>query len=597
MPRRLIFIAFLVLLSRPVGAAIRWEKWDDALFARAKREQRFVLLDLEAVWCHWCHVMDTTTYRDPAVTALIDGKYIAVKVDQDSRPDLSNRYGEWGWPATIIFNADGGEIVRRRGYIEPAEMRSLLQAVIDDPSPGPSVFAEPEPVLPDVPRLSDSQRAEVVKRNDELYDAKHGGWGFSHKYLDADSVEWAMTRASRGDQHAGEMARQTLAAAQAIIDPAWGGIYQYSVDGDWKEPHFEKIMSMQAGALRAYSLGYARWRDPAYLHAAQSIRRYVTTFLRGPGGAFFTSQDADLVEGEHSAAYFALSDGQRRARGIPRVDRNSYARENGWMIEALCAYADATGDDSAIAEAVRAAEWVNAHLGNGEGGFKHGSAAAGPYLGDTLAMGKGQLALYVSTGDRRWLERAQACARFIDQRFAHGVTTAPPAGSGHPAVADGAGFVTSAGAGKLAAAIDHDENVAVARFANLLARYSGNPQWTKMNQRAMRWLAAPEVARLQPAGGVLLADDESTHEPLHVTIVGSKSDPHAAELFRAARAVPVSYRRIEWLDAREGELPNNDVTFPKLSRAAAFSCSGRACSLPAFDVAELRRRLNGGSVP
>src|SRR5258708_28454233 len=94
MSRRLIVIAFLLLVvSPPVRAAIRWETWDDAVFARAKRERRFVLLDLEAVWCHWCHVMDATTYRDPTVTALIDGKYIALKVDQGSRPDLSTQYG------------------------------------------------------------------------------------------------------------------------------------------------------------------------------------------------------------------------------------------------------------------------------------------------------------------------------------------------------------------------------------------------------------------------------------------------------------------------------------------------------------------------
>src|SRR5258708_18817141 len=151
-----------------------------------------------------------------------------------------------------------------------------------------------------------------MKRNDELYDAKHGGWGFGHKYLDADSVEWAMARAARGDRRAGEMARQTLDAARAIIDPAWGGIYQYSVDGDWKEPHFEKIMWMQASALRIYSLGYARWHDPEYLRAAQSIPRYVAPFLRGSAGHYFTSQAADLVERRRSGASLALSDRERR---------------------------------------------------------------------------------------------------------------------------------------------------------------------------------------------------------------------------------------------------------------------------------------------
>jgi uncharacterized protein YyaL (SSP411 family) len=564
MLRRFLLIAALTL---PLHAAVRWEKWDDSLFTRAKAEHRFILLDLEAVWCHWCHVMDATTYRDPAVMALLDRRYIAVKVDQDSRPDLANRYGDWGWPATIVFNADGGEIVRRRGYLEPAEMKAMLQAIIDDPSPGPSVFADAKPTLPNVPRLSDALRAEVMKKNDEFYDAKHGGWGFSHKYLDADSVEYALRRNE-------QQARQTLTAATAIIDPAWGGIYQYSVEGDWKEPHFEKIMSMQAGALRVYSLAYARWRDPAYLRAAQSIRGFVTHFLRGNEGAFYTSQDADLVEGEHSAAYFALSDRDRRARGIPRIDKHMYARENGWIIAALCAFADATGDESALNDAIRAADWVNAHLADGEGGYKHGITTSGLYLGDLLAMANAELVLYASTGNRKWLSRAEESARFIEKRFARN-----------------AGFATTVTSGKLEAKIDHDENVAVARFANLLFRYSGDKRWSAMNGRAMRWLAAPEVARLLPAGGVLLADDESTREPLHVTIVGAKNDPHAAELFRAARAIPVSYRRIEWLDAREGDLPNSDVTFPRLNRAAAFSCSGRACSLPAFNVAELHKRI------
>ena len=88
--------------------SIHWEKWSDDLFARAKREHKFVYLDLEAVWCHWCHVMDDITFRDPEVVRLMGERYIAVKVDQDARPDLSNRYEDYGWPATVVFNADGG---------------------------------------------------------------------------------------------------------------------------------------------------------------------------------------------------------------------------------------------------------------------------------------------------------------------------------------------------------------------------------------------------------------------------------------------------------------------------------------------------------
>src|SRR5271163_1347162 len=141
MSRPLLIAALVFAAAARAGAAdaIAWQPWSDAAFAAAKRDHKFVIMDLEAVWCHWCHVMDETTYRDPGVISLLGARYVAVRVDQDSRPDLSNKYEDYGWPATIVFAADGSEIVRRRGYMDPAEMASMLQAIIDDPSPGPSV--------------------------------------------------------------------------------------------------------------------------------------------------------------------------------------------------------------------------------------------------------------------------------------------------------------------------------------------------------------------------------------------------------------------------------------------------------------------------
>ena len=134
--------ALMMAMQSSAAPAIAWQStWSDALFARAAAEHRFVLLDLHAVWCHWCHVMDEETYGDPAVKALIAKNYVAVSVDADSDPDLTSRYGDWGWPATIVLAPDGSEIVKRRGYIPPAQMASLLQAIVDDPSPGPSVGA------------------------------------------------------------------------------------------------------------------------------------------------------------------------------------------------------------------------------------------------------------------------------------------------------------------------------------------------------------------------------------------------------------------------------------------------------------------------
>ncbi len=96
------------------------------------------------------------------------------------------------------------------------------------------------------------------------YDAKQGSWGLDQKYLEWNSVEYSMELARQGDKQAERMARVTLTKQLNLLDPAWGGVYQYSTDGDWKHPHFEKIMLMQSQNLRLYALAYAQWRDPAY---------------------------------------------------------------------------------------------------------------------------------------------------------------------------------------------------------------------------------------------------------------------------------------------------------------------------------------------
>src|SRR5665213_886339 len=142
-------LALLILSTLSASAQqLHWQPWSDAAFTQARQQHKFVLLDLEAVWCHWCHVMDDETYRDPTVIRLLNEKYILVKVDQDSRPDISNRYQDYGWPATVVFAANDSEIVKRQGYIEPRAMASMLQAIIDDPSPGPSIqqAAPPHPL-------------------------------------------------------------------------------------------------------------------------------------------------------------------------------------------------------------------------------------------------------------------------------------------------------------------------------------------------------------------------------------------------------------------------------------------------------------------
>jgi uncharacterized protein YyaL (SSP411 family) len=219
------------LLSLPLGgqaatqqqpARLDWQPWSDAIFQQARVEHKFVLLDLEAVWCHWCHVMDDVTYRDPIVIRLLKERYILVKVDQDARPDISNRYQDYGWPATVVFAADGSEIVKRQGYIPPRPMSSMLQAIIDDPSPGPSVEKEAAFHPAASSAIRPALLTRIQKQYDMQYDADATGWGFGHKYLDGDSTEYALRLAARGNGEYAKRVADTLHNATALLDPVWG---------------------------------------------------------------------------------------------------------------------------------------------------------------------------------------------------------------------------------------------------------------------------------------------------------------------------------------------------------------------------------------
>lgn len=567
----------------PPAKAIAWRAWSPELFADARRDGRLVLLDLGTGWCHWCHVMEETTYRDREVVALIRDHYVAAKVDADAQLDLANRYEDYGWPATVIFDSKGTELVKMRGYLEPERLASLLQACVDDPTPGPSARESvAPPVAAAATALPADLRARLEAAHLEEYDPKFLGFGRIQKYLPEWSVEHDLDLARRGDAAAAKRVRETLAANRKLIDPAWGGVYQYSHGGDWDHPHFEKIMSFQALNLRLYAQAHALFGEPADLDAVQRIRGYLTNFLRGPDGAFFTSQDADLVDGEHGGDYFALDDAGRRARGLPRIDRNVYARENGWAIEALAVVAEFTGDGDALAQAVAAARAIVATRAGSDGSFRHGErdAEAG-FLGDTLAMAAALFELHVATGDPTWLAQARASLAAIRSRFGGGSD-------------GGVGFPTALARADASGALplpQHDENLVLARLAHRVFLVTGDPRCAAMRTRALRYLLESGVALRHVAGGTLLVADAIERDPVHVTVVGAHDDPGALALLRVALRFPTRDKVVvAWDPLRDPPLPDGQ-SYPVGAAPAAFVCVAGSCSPPVGDAGALAQRL------
>ncbi|MBV8341694.1 MAG: hypothetical protein JO173_04870 [Gammaproteobacteria bacterium] len=251
------------------------------------------------------------------------------------------------------------------------------------------------------------------------------------------------------------------------------------------------------------------------------------------------------------------------------------------MIRALARFHDVTGDPAALAEAMRAADWVLAHRALPGGGFSHDAGhTGGPFLDDTLSMGQAFLALYRSTGERRWLEHArQACgyiaANFRDARAGFITAPAPPGATG--VFADPARTL--------------EQNAAVARFANLLARYTADVHYRELALHALRFLAAASGGSQDLHAEVLLADRELANAPIHIAVVGGKSDPQAQSLHAAALAFPAGYLQVDWWDRAEGPLPNPEIQYPQLKRAAAFACTQSTCSTPVYEPGEIYRTV------
>lgn len=552
-------------------STIDWKKDDVQAFRVAASSNKPVLLYLEAVWCHWCHVMDAKTYADPEVAALVSRAFVPLRIDQDSRPDLSVRYRDIGWPATVLFDASGREIAKRQGYVPRADMLALLRQVLEDPSGVP--HEAPLAAVDRLGRLDDALRIELLRRHRASVDMQRGGLRMAQRYLDRDSVEYSLIRAIEGDANELERARVTLDAALALIDPAWGGVYQYSTGGDWAHPHFEKLTALQAEYLRIYALAYAVTRAPRYRHAVEQIESYLRRFMRDPDGGFRVSQDADLEPGSHASEFFALGDAERNARGIPRIDPARYTRENGLLIEAWAFWYEVSGDEQALREAENIARWLRTERRRSDGGFRHGADdPGGPYLADQLAAMRGLLQLYRVTGDRQWLRAASDVAKVVDARL-----RAP------------AGFWSAPkGDGPIQPVVPLDEGIALTRVLARLARFTGDPSIRNMADHAMGYLANPDVALSRFTDvGIVLAGDELQHDPLHLTIRGGKHDADARALFDAALRIPGADKRLEWWDQTEGPLPNPDIRYPKGDRPAAFVCSEGRCSLPISEPSEI----------
>ncbi len=295
---------------------VDWYPFGPEAFEQAQKLDKPILLDIGAVWCHWCHVMDRESYEDPEMGALINRLFVAVKVDRDARPDIDVRYqravqaltGQGGWPLTAFLTPEG-KVIFGGTYFPPDTLRRLLRRVAEAyRSQKGRVLAAADEVAQRLQAYEEqsAQPGEVtpelleqlVSSVRENFDRVHGGSPGAPKFPHGAVIRLALDRYfATGDRRLLEVAEKTLEgmARGGLRDHLHGGFYRYSTDPFWHVPHFEKMVYVQAELLAAYAQGYQATGKELYREAGEGIIRYLTETLSDQErGGFYATQDADI---------------------------------------------------------------------------------------------------------------------------------------------------------------------------------------------------------------------------------------------------------------------------------------------------------------
>ncbi|MBV8364780.1 MAG: thioredoxin domain-containing protein [Candidatus Eremiobacteraeota bacterium] len=404
---------------------IRWRPWGTAAFQEAQAQDKPVLLAISAVWCHWCHVMDETTYSSPEVAQLINERYIPVRVDNDQRPDVNARYNMGGWPTTALLTPTGATLTGGT-YVPQGQMLQMLERVADYYHQNRDDIQQRIGEMGDAPRvqtagdLRESMVTRVVEEIVESYDDTHGGFGTQPKFPQTEALELLLLeyRLFRDDRlHQIVVKTMDGMSGGGMYDHVEGGFFRYSTTRDWSVPHFEKMSEDHAGLLRLLA-DLTLGGDRQFEHVLRSASQYMRSVLRIPDSPFFGgSQDAD-------EAYYALPLEQRHEREAPYIDRTAYANWNAGLASAFYRVAVALDDNSIARTATGIVEALHGRMRDPDGLLYHflpqsGQPQTRGLLTDQAAYLRAVLDAYEYTGDGKFLEFARRHVEALDRMFAH----------------------------------------------------------------------------------------------------------------------------------------------------------------------------------
>ena len=432
---------------------VEWYEWGDDAFARARAEDKPILLDIGAVWCHWCHVIDRESYENPELAAIINQFFVPVKVDRDERPDVDARYqaaistlsGQGGWPLTGFLLPDGRPFYGGT-YFPPEDAmgRPGFRRILE------SVAAAYREKRADVEEAA-SRLAETVANSEtfsggrgefdsrvavqqaesamSMFDPRNGGFGRAPKFPHPSALDLLLEcQTSAANTRMLQVAAFTLEkmGMGGVYDQLAGGFHRYSVDERWCVPHFEKMSYDNSELLKNFLHGFQVTRDPFFREVADGIVDWTNTVLSDQSrGGFYASQDADQTL-DDDGDYFTWTQAEVRAvltleeaRVVelrydvePRGEMHHNPAKNVlWIARSIAEVTQTVDDDSEMVETLELLASAKAKL------LAARAERAAPFVDTTLyvAWNAMYVSAYLDAAAVLRIEKAAACRAFALQ--------------------------------------------------------------------------------------------------------------------------------------------------------------------------------------
>ncbi len=606
---------------------VDWYAWGEEALARARDEDKPILLSVGYAACHWCHVMEHESFEDETTAALMNEHFVCVKVDREERPDVDSVYmdavvsltGHGGWPMTVFLTPDGEPFFGGTYYPPESRhglpgFRQLLTAVAEawrerradiQRDAGAITESLRRAVEPSREPLTSSLLGDAVRALRRQFDPEWGGFGNTPKFPPASVLEFLLRRGEV------EPAAKTLdsMALGGMYDLVGGGFHRYSVDREWLVPHFEKMLYDNALLAPAYLHGWLVTESERYRQVAEETLDYMLRELRLAEGGFASAQDADtdgvegltytwsdddhvprellhpfehgrfIIRGDLDPETRARLFEEREQRPKPLRDDKAIASWNGLALAALAEAARRFERADLLAAARACAEFLLGPLSTADGRlfrtWRVGQAKHAGVLEDYADVANGLYELHVATGESRWLEESRRLALLAIELFADDER--------------GGFFLTPADGEQLVSRKkDFDDhptpsgNSMLAFVLLRLARLWGDQELERRATGVFRL-----VARLLPQapsafGHALCALDLHFSPPREIAVVG----PPDAEVARAALAAFDPNAVVAFGPSEDVPLLRGKDLVD--GRPAVYVCENFACQAPVTEAAALR---------